>query len=107
MRVNKGFTVTAVATCLLFSISGEAQAKNIDSYEDYRMYCSSAAFQYGVQSPDCSRYKGIYENRLQEELQQRQIRRRSTQRGASPEFKTKGYVGGSLGAFFPTELDIL
>ena len=102
MRVNKVLAVTSVTACLVLSISSEAQAKNIESYDDYRMYCSPAAFQYGVQSPDCSRYKGIYENRLQEELEQRQIRRRSTQREASPEFKTKGYVGGSLGAFFPT-----
>ncbi len=83
-----------------------AQAKNIESYEDYQQYCSPAAYQYGIQNPDCDRYKGIYENQLQEELEQRQIKRRNTKKeesDANQANRIKGYVGGSLGAFFPTE----
>ena len=82
-----------------------AQAKDIESYQDYRDYCSPAAYQYGIQSSDCDRYRNIYENRSQQELEQQQIRRRDTQgkSNANQNNRIKGYVGGSLGAFFPTE----
>ncbi len=86
-----------------------AQAKDIESYEDYRMYCSPAAYQYGIQSSDCDRYKDIYENQLQEELEQRQIRRRNTKQeenDANQGNPIKGYIGGSLGVFFP-DSDVL
>ncbi len=86
-----------------------AQAKNIESYEDYRMYCSATAYQYGIQSSDCDRYKGTYENRLQEEVEQRQIKRRNTNKeesDANQDNRIKGYVGGSLGVFFP-DADVL
>ena len=103
MGINRVLAVTTVSTCLVLSISGEAQAKNIESYEDYRLYCSPAAFQYGVQSPDCSRYKGIYENRLQEELDQRQNRRRSTEQENREESGNlrKSFIGGTFGTYFP------
>ena len=85
-----------------------AQAKDIESYEDYRDYCSPAAYQYGIQSSDCDRYRSIYENRRLEETKQSEQRPR--RRDANKETsdtnqnnRIKGYVGGSLGAFFPTE----
>ena len=82
-----------------------AQAKDLESYQDYRDYCSPAAYQYGIQSSDCDRYKGIYENRLLEETEQRQIRRNATKEKSdtNQDNRIKGYVGASLGAFFPTE----
>ena len=65
-----------VAISGLLTIPNMAQAKDIESDRDYRDYCSPAAYQYGIQSPDCDRYHGIYKNRLQQQSQQRQIRRR-------------------------------
>ena len=84
-----------------------AQAKDIESYEDYRDYCSPAAYQYGIQSPDCDRYRSIYENRRLEETKQsepRQRRRRDARKETSDtnqDNRIKGYVGGSFGLFFP------
>ena len=98
-----------VAISGLLTMPNIAQAKDIESYQDYRDYCSPAAYQYGIQSSDCDRYRGIYENRLLEEsqqLEQRQIRRRDARKETSDtnqDNRIKGYVGGSLGAFFPTE----
>ena len=79
-----------------------ARAKDIESYQDYRDYCSPAAYQYGIQSPDCDRYRNIYENRSQQELEQQQIRKKDTKQksDANQNNRIKGYIGGSLGAFF-------
>ena len=88
-----------------------AQAKDIESYQDYRDYCSPAAYQYGIQSSDCDRYRSIYENRLQQETKQQQIRRRDAKieertRERKSSKKTTGYIGATIGAFFP-DADVL
>ncbi|AFZ34209.1 hypothetical protein Sta7437_0611 [Stanieria cyanosphaera PCC 7437] len=115
MIVKNCVLITSVVSCLLLSIHSEVQAQSIDSYEDYKLYCSRGAFDYGLQSPDCSQYKDTYENRPQEELKQQDTRQEenthSQTNNNNSEAKTKnirGYVGGSLGAFFPTnDLDLL
>lgn len=106
MLIKKNLVVSLVATSGLLTIPQVALAKNIVSYEDYRNYCSPAAYQYGIQSSDCDRYQGIYENRLQQELNQQQnIRRRNkeTANDIQEKNRIRSYVGGSFGAFFPTE----
>ncbi|MEL6788474.1 MAG: hypothetical protein AAFO76_13970 [Cyanobacteria bacterium J06607_15] len=47
---QKNIVVSLVAISGLLTIPQVAQAKNIESYEDYRDYCSPAAYQYGIQS---------------------------------------------------------
>ena len=97
--------VASLAVLGLLTIPNMAQAKDIESYQDYRDYCSPAAYQYGIQSPDCDRYRSIYEQRYLQESEQRQIRRRDTTQTSdtNQNNRIKGYVGGSIGAFFPTE----
>lgn len=82
-----------------------AQAKDIESYQDYQDYCSPAAYQYGIQSPDCDRYKSIYEDKNIQELT-------PITEDNSTETLTKkrvrqdnvhGYIGATIGAFFPNE----
>ena len=105
MLFKKNFIATIIAVSGLIATSQTAHSQEIDSYEDYRLYCSPAAYQYNVQSPDCDRHKNLYENRLQQELEESQIRERTAkeQSDANQNNRIKGYVGGSLGAFFPTE----
>jgi opacity protein-like surface antigen len=108
MLLKNSCIASIVAISGLLTMPNIAQAKDIESYQDYRDYCSPAAYQYGIQSSDCDRYKNIYENRLLEETEQseqRQIRRnaRKETSNTNQDNRIKGYVGGSLGAFFPTE----
>lgn len=103
MIVKQSLIFSSIAALTVLSLPVKANADTkIKSYEDYRLYCSPQAFRYQVQSSDCSLYQNIYENRLQQELKQQPVRRR-TQKKANAKFKTKVYVGGSIGAFFPTE----
>ena len=80
-----------------------AQAQEINSVEDYQLYCSSAAYYYDVESPECEKYKPVYEQQRQQEsndenssptIDNAEETPRSTQ-------QVRGYIGGSLGAFFP------
>ena len=85
-----------------------AQAKDIESYEDYRDYCSPAAYQYGIQSSDCDKFKDIYEERYRQELNQQQPQRRNTESKKNDdndknEYGISGYVGTTLGLFFPND----
>lgn len=66
--IKNSLVATTIAISLVLSISSEAKARNINSYEDYKLHCSPGAYQYNVQSPYCNQYKKIYENRLQQEL---------------------------------------
>lgn len=105
MLIKTSSITSIVAILGLLTMPKIAQAKDIESYEDYRNYCSPAAYQYGIQSPDCDRVQNIYKNRVQEELEQEQIRRRKTEKvtkDITQNNHIKGYVGGSLGAFFST-----
>ena len=105
MLFKNNFIAATIAVSGLIATSQTVQAQEIDSYEDYRLYCSPAAYQYNVQSTDCDRYKNVYENRLQQELEEKQIRRRTVkeQSDSNQNDRVRGYAGGSLGAFFPTE----
>ena len=105
MLLKNSCIASLVAISGLLTMPNIAQAKDIESYQDYRDYCSPAAYQYGIQSSDCDRYKGIYENRLLEESEQKQIRSNAQKEKSdtNQDNRIKGYVGGSLGAFFPTE----
>lgn len=106
MRVKKSLVLTTITACIALNFSEEAKAGNISNYEDYRLYCSPTAFRYQVQSSDCHLHKNIYENRLQQELEQQPIRRRRTRRkdkNSNLASQKKFYVGASLGAAFPTE----
>ena len=106
MLFKNSSIASLVAISGLLAMPNLAQAKDIESYQDYRDYCSPAAYQYGIQSSDCDRYRSIYENRLQQEIEQKQIRRRNAKEKesyVSRDDRVRAYVGGSSGAFFPTE----
>ncbi len=102
--IKNSLVATTIAISLVLSISSEAKARNINSYEDYKLHCSPGAYQYNVQSPYCNQYKKIYENRLQQELNQWYIRRSNTEQENSRnryDNIIKPYLGGTLGVFFP------
>ena len=80
-----------------------AQAKDIESYQDYQDYCSPAAYQYGIQSPDCDRYKSIYEDRNIQELTpttEGELTEKSADKKVSQD-NVHGYIGATIGGFFP------
>ena len=109
MLSRKNCLVTILAISGLVTTTDMAQAKDIESYEDYRDYCSPAAYQYGIQSPDCDKFKSIYEERYRQEYDLQPTRRDTKKRSTRREFsnsKTKGYIGATLGAFFP-DTDVL
>ena len=101
---SKNILVTTVATTLVLTVASQAQANNIDSYQDYKLYCGPGAYQYGVQSRYCDQYEGIYGDKLQQELDQRQ-KRRNTQPQTIEEKanRIEPFIGGTIGAFFPTD----
>lgn len=97
----------AFASLLVVANAALAQAQEINSYEDYQLYCSDAAYQYDVASPYCDDYKPYYQERIQEEIQPQntnpdvnKIERRSIRRN-----DVYGYAGLTLGAFYPDNED--
>ena len=101
----------ALTSLLILANAGLAQAQEINSYEDFKLYCSDAAYQYDVASPYCDDYKPYYQNQIQEELNRQQnvnpedshIERRNTRKRNKRRNNVSGYAGVSLGAFFPEE----
>lgn len=91
----------------IFTLPTISMARDIESYEDYKMYCSSAAYQYGVQSPDCGKYKAIFEQRDRQEnkvrstIKEDSIRRRNVRIEKKSSSQKRGYIGINPGAFFP------
>ena len=98
----------AFAGLLFLANTKLAQAQEINNYEDFKLYCSDAAYQYNVASPNCDRNKPYYQNKIQEELNRQQninseenkVERRKTKKN-----NVSGYAGLSLGAFFPDDED--
>ena len=82
-----------------------AQAQEINSVEDYQLYCSSAAYYYDVQSPECEKYKPIYEQQRQQEPNEEDSSPTidNAEESTSSTEQVRGYAGVSLGAFFPNE----
>ena len=81
-----------------------AQAQEINSVEDYQFYCSSAAYYYDVESPECEKYKPVYEQQRQQESNDvNSSPTRDNKETTSSTQQVRGYMGASLGAFFPDE----
>lgn len=87
-----------VAISGLLTMPNMAQARDIESDRDYRDYCSPAAYQYGIQSSDCDRYKSIYEDKNIQELTP--TTEESTQKKIRQD-NVHGYIGATIGGFFP------
>ena len=66
MLFKNSCLASIVAISGLLTAPNIVRAKDIESYKDYQDYCSPAAYQYGIQSSDCDRYRSIYENRFQQ-----------------------------------------
>jgi hypothetical protein len=97
-----------VATLLVMINATVVQAQEINSYEDFKLYCSDAAYQYNVASPYCDNSKPYYQEQIQEELNRQQNINTKETEVERKEAKRKqnavsGYAGISLGAFFPDE----
>jgi hypothetical protein len=60
MSLKKRYTAPLLIFSGLLIMPNMAQAKDIENYEDYRLYCGAAAYQYGVQSSDCDKFKSTY-----------------------------------------------
>lgn len=103
MRLKNTSIVTGMASCIVLGISNAASARDIESYEDYKQYCSSYAYQYKVQSPDCDRYQEIYQEQYNRELNIQQPTRRNLEQDEETNVGIDGYVGGTLGLFFPND----
>ena len=61
------FTISSIGSILLMLASSKSYAKDINSYEDYRLYCNESAYQYGVASPECDSNESKYSTRLEAE----------------------------------------
>lgn len=101
------FSVKSItlASVLIVGSSGLAKAQEINSYEDFKLYCSDAAYQYNVQSSYCDEYRPYYQQQLQEELYQQNIQYQDAEinRRNTNQTDIEGYAGITLGAFFPDQ----
>jgi Outer membrane protein beta-barrel domain len=100
--------LNSLALCgfLLLSNSQVSQAQEINNYEDFKLYCSDAAYQYDVASPDCNEVKPYFQEQIQEDLNQQpnnNIQQPEIERRKVQENDVSGYAGIALGAFFPDE----
>lgn len=92
MKIKNVILAGLLAACLPVAV----QAQNVDNYEEYSVSCETGF--------DCNDIKVNYEQQSEtnEQLSQRTRPRRT--RRSSSDFK-KFYAGGTLGIFFPGELD--
>lgn len=97
---------SSLVTLFLLSLSTSVVAQDINSYEDYKLYCSDAAYQYDVSSPDCGTYESQYKEQIQQDLKPKAIKETQPEELQKSNLNNQnsdieGYVGISLGAFFP------
>ena len=87
---------TAVLAIILATgIPVAAQAQDADTYENYQLACDSGA--------ECNSFDVNYEEASEEKISQ--TRRTRTRRTRSSSVDNKYYAGGTLGIFFPSEID--
>ena len=106
MLFKNSCLASIVAISGLLTAPNIVRAKDIESYRDYQDYCSPAAYQYGIQSSDCDRYRSIYEQRYLQQTNPQQLQRRnagSENKEKNNEEGVSGYVGTTLGLFFPND----
>lgn len=107
MRNFNTFSVLPVTISLISIFSYQAEASEIKTKEDYRLYCGPAAYQYNVQSPDCDRLQDLFEDKAIENESERiyKPRRRNTERenkSNNNKDGVSGYLGTTiLGLYFP------
>ena len=97
--------ITVLTTIFSICPGLVAQAQEINSVEDYQLYCSSAAYYYDVESPECEKYKPVYEQQRQQESNDENFSPTidNTEETTSSTQQVRGYAGVSFGAFFPDE----
>lgn len=103
MIFKSSSVLTILSTSVLLTIPVVAQAKDIENYEDYQLYCSPQAYQYNVQSPDCDKFRNIFKDRERELNRQQLPSENATEKQNNRRHKTgiSGYTGATLGLFFP------
>lgn len=104
MKIN----LNSLALCgfLLLSNSQVSQAQEINNYEDFKLYCSDAAYQYDVASPYCNEVRPYFQEQIQEDLNQQpknNIQKYEFESTKEKQNNIYSYAGIALGAFFPDE----
>ena len=85
-----------LASVLLAAVPVAVQAQEVENYDEYRVGCES--------SVDCNDFDVNYDRQSEtnDRLSQRRTRTRRTRSSSSDK---KIYAGGTLGIFFPSEID--
>jgi len=99
---NVNLRNVTLITLFTLGIPNLALAKEIENYEDYKLYCSDAAYQYDVASPNCDILQPLYKEQIQQDLNQQSEKKSIFRRNTRPN-NIEGYAGISLGAFFPDD----
>ena len=86
---------TAVLSALLVAIPVGVRAQDVDTYENYQVACDSGA--------ECNSFDVDYQESDADKISQ--TRRTRTRRTRSSSIDKKIYAGGTLGIFFPSEID--
>ena len=84
---------TAILALLLLSIPAVARAENVEDSQNLQVGCNSGA--------ECNNFDVIYQQNENDEIAQRTRTRRTRRRGSDQ----KIYAGGTLGVFFPSDID--
>lgn len=93
MNIKIGMLAALVLAALPFSV----KAQEVNSYDNYRVACESGA--------ECNDFNVDYEQADgSSEISQTRRTRRTRRTRSSSDFK-KIYVGGTLGLFFPSEIE--
>lgn len=85
----------AILSALLVAIPVGVRAQDVEDYQNYRVSCDSNA--------ECNNFEVNFEESNSDEVAQ--IRRTRTRRTRSSGIDKKYYAGGTLGIFFPSEVD--
>ena len=88
--------ISMLAALVVASIPFSVKAQDINGYDNYRVSCEAAA--------ECNNFDVNYEE-AQGNDKIAQTRRTRTRRTRSSANDKKIYVGGTLGIFFPSEID--
>lgn len=91
MNIKTAVLAIILATGLPVAV----QAQDVNDYENYRVACDSGA--------ECNDFQVNYEQSDGDKVAQ--TRRTRPRRTRSSSLDSKYYVGGTLGAFFPSEID--
>lgn len=65
--IKKILGLSGIGVIASLAIQPNSYSQEINDYEDYRLYCSSIAYQYKLQSSECESHKSRYSEQIVEE----------------------------------------